>query len=139
MRNILLSIIAILTILSSLSIQAQKVDRIKYKADDLFEFRENGEKIRRLIGNVVFVQETTTMYCDSSYYYVKDNVMEAFGKVKIIDDSVTITSRRLIYNGQDRTAKLRENVVYVKADQRLPTEFLDYYMDTEIGNYYNGG
>ncbi|MEQ9007010.1 MAG: OstA-like protein, partial [Ekhidna sp.] len=108
-------------------------------ADDLFEFRKNGEKIRRLIGNVVFAQETTTMYCDSSYYYVKDNVMEAFGKVRIIDDSVTITSRKLVYNGQDRTSKLRGNVVYTKGDQRLTTEFLDYNMDTEIGNYYNGG
>lgn len=123
----------------SMSAEAQKVDRIKYKADDLFEFRKDGEKIRRLIGNVVFAQKTSTMYCDSSYYYVKDNIMEAFGRVKIVDDSVTITSNKLIYDGQDRTAKLRENVVYIKGDQRLTTEFLDYNMDTEVGNYFNGG
>ncbi len=122
-----------------MSAQAQKGDRIKYKADDLFEFRKNGEKIRRLIGNVVFVQESSTMYCDSSYYYADDNVMEAFGRVKIVDDSVTITSNKLIYNGQDRTSKLRNNVVYVKGDQRLTTEFLDYHMDTEVGHYFNGG
>ncbi len=126
-------------ILSAIGAQAQKVDRIKYKADDLFEFRKDGEKIRRLIGNVVFAQETSTMYCDSSYYYVKDNTMEAFGHVRIVDDSVTITSRKLIYNGQDRTAKLRENVVYTKGEQRLTTNFLDYNMDTEVGNYFNGG
>ena len=120
-------------------LSAQKMDRIKYKADDLYEFQENGEKIRRLIGNVVFAQQNSTMYCDSSYYYVKDNVMEAFGHVKIVDDSVTITSNKLIYDGQDRTSKLRENVVYTKGDQRLTTDFLDYNMDTEIGNYFNGG
>ncbi|MEP1925352.1 MAG: OstA-like protein [Ekhidna sp.] len=124
---------------TAMSAEAQKVDRIKYKADDLFEFQKNGEKIRRLIGNVVFAQKTSTMYCDSSYYYVKDNVMEAFGHVRIIDDSVTITSRKLIYNGQDRTSKLRENVIYTKGDQRLTTDFLDYNMDTEVGNYFNGG
>ncbi len=131
--------LGLLMLLLSLSTAAQKVDRIKYKAEDLFEFRKNGEKIRRLIGNVVFAQKTSTMYCDSSYYYVKDNVMEAFGRVKIVDDSVTITSRKLIYNGQNRTAKLRDNVVYVKGDQRLTTNFLDYNMDTEVGNYFNGG
>ncbi|MEP0986538.1 OstA-like protein [Ekhidna sp.] len=139
MRKLVQTTFFFTILLNTLSIQAQKVDRIKYKAEDLFEFRKDGEKIRRLIGNVVFAQETTTMYCDSSYYYVKDNVMEAFGNVKIIDDSVTITARSLIYNGQDRTAKLRQNVVYTKADQRLTTNFLDYNMDTEVGNYYNGG
>ncbi|WP_425392459.1 OstA-like protein [Ekhidna sp.] len=140
MRKLLqFTFVLFVLILSALSANAQKVDRIKYKAEDLFEFRKNGEKIRRLIGNVVFAQKTTTMYCDSSYYYVEDNVMEAFGRVKIIDDSVTITSDRLIYDGQTRTAQLRDNVIYTKADQRLTTNFLDYNMDTEIGNYYNGG
>lgn len=139
MRKLLQTILVISFVLCCRDTYAQKVDRIKYKAEDLFEFRKNGEKIRRLVGNVVFAQETTTMYCDSSYYYVKDNVMEAFGHVKIIDDSVTITSKKLIYNGQDRTAKLRQNVIYTKADQRLTTDFLDYNMDTEEGQYFNGG
>lgn len=139
MRKLVQTIFVLTILLSSMSSHAQTTDRIKYKADDLFEFRKNGEKIRRLIGNVVFAQKSSTMYCDSSYYYVKDNVMEAFGHVRIIDDSVTITSDKLIYNGQDRTSKLRENVVYIKADQRLTTDFLDYNMDTEVGNYFNGG
>ncbi|MEQ6166686.1 MULTISPECIES: OstA-like protein [unclassified Ekhidna] len=139
MRKLLQTILVFSLLLLCWNTQAQKKDRIKYKAEDLYEFRKNGEKIRRLIGNVVFAQETTTMYCDSSYYYVNDNVMEAFGHVKIIDDSVTITSRKLIYNGQDRTAKLRQNVIYTKADQRLTTDFLDYNMDTEEGQYFNGG
>ena len=139
MRKSIYFTLGLVTLFITFNSAAQKVDRIKYKADDLYEFQKNGEKIRRLIGNVVFVQKNSTMYCDSSYYYVKDNVMEAFGHVKIIDDSVTITSKKLIYNGQDRTAKLRENVLYTKGDQRLTTEFLDYNMDTEIGNYFNGG
>ena len=139
MRKLVQTTFVFIIFLSAVGAYAQKGDRIKYKADDLFEFRKNGEKVRRLIGNVVFAQETSTMYCDSSYYYVNNNTMEAFGRVRIVDDSVTITSRKLIYNGQDRTAKLRENVVYTKGEQRLTTEFLDYNMDTEVGNYFNGG
>ena len=139
MRKLVQTIFVFIVLLTALGTQAQTMDRIKYKADDLFEFRKNGEKIRHLIGNVVFVQKTSTMYCDSSYYYVEDNVMEAFGHVRIVDDSVTITSRKMIYNGQDRTSKLRENVIYTKGDQRLTTDFLDYNMDTDVGNYFNGG
>jgi len=126
-------------IVSSSYSNAQDKDRIKYKADELYEFRKDGKKIRRLIGNVVFVQKTSTMYCDSSLYYVKENIMEAYGRVKIVDDSVTITSKRLIYDGDTRDAQLRENVVYTKGDQKLVTDFLDYNMDTEVGNYFNNG
>lgn len=117
----------------------QKNERIKYKADELFEFRENGQKIRKLTGNVIFAQEGTTMYCDSSLYYVKQNLMEAFGHVKIVDDSVVITAQTLVYNGKQKTAKLREDVVYTKGEQQLFTNFLDYNTDTEIAEYFNNG
>ncbi len=124
---------------SFFSIMAQKMDRIKYNANELYEFQENGEKIRRLIGDVVFKQKTSTMYCDSAYYYVKDNLMKAFGHIKIEDDSIRIISKNMIYNGQDRTAQLRDDVIYTKGDQRLTTNFFDYNLETEVGHYFKGG
>jgi lipopolysaccharide export system protein LptA len=139
MRNLLQYFILLSVVLSTYHVQAQRTGKIKYKADDLFEFRKGGEKVRRLVGNVVFAQETSTMYCDSALYYVKGNIMEAYGHVRIVDDSVTITSKRLIYNGTDGTAKLRDNVVYTKGDQKLTTNNLDYNMDSEVGTYFNGG
>ncbi|MEM0938752.1 MAG: OstA-like protein [Bacteroidota bacterium] len=139
MRKILQVSISFLSLCTAFHALSQEVDRIKYKADELYEFKKKGQKIRRLIGNVIFVQETSTMYCDSSLYYVKDNVMEAYGRVKIVDDSVTITSRKLIYNGNTRDANLREKVVYTKGERKLVTDFLDYNMDTEVGNYFNSG
>lgn len=130
---------SILLLLASLSTNAQQKDKIKYNAEEMFGLRENGKTMRRLIGNVVFTQKTSIMYCDSAIYYVKENVMEAFGHVKIVDDSVTITSNRLTYNGDDRSTKLRENVIYTKGEKRLNTDFLDYNLDSEVGNYFNNG
>ena len=117
----------------------QANERIQYQADKLFEFREKGQKIRKLTGNVIFKQKTTTMYCDSSLFYVKNNTMEAYGRVRIVDDSVTITSRKLIYDGKTRTAQLRENVIYTKEEQKLTTDFLVYNIETEVGNYFHTG
>ncbi len=128
-----------LIILPLVTFGQKKNERIQYKADELFEFREKGKKIRKLTGNVVFAQEGTTMYCDSSLYYVRDNVMEAFGHVKIIDDSTVITSNTLVYDGKQKTAKLREQVIYTHGEQQLFTDFLDYNTDTEVANYFNGG
>lgn len=118
---------------------AQKSDKIKYKADDFYEYSQNGVRLRRLTGNVVFTQKTSMMFCDSALFHVKENTMEAFGEVVIEDDSVTITAKKLIYDGNNRTAKLREEVVYQKGEQMLFTDFLNYEMDTEIGNYQNSG
>lgn len=113
--------------------------RIQYDAELLIETRQQGKKVKKLIGNVVFKQKTTTMYCDSSFFYSKKNIMEAYGHVKIVDDSVTITSNSLIYDGNSRTAQLRDNVIYTKGEQRLTTDFLDYNMESEVGNYFNEG
>lgn len=139
MRKLLLFGFSMLMLFSSLLTIAQKKDKIKYDAEEMIGERQNGKSLRRLIGNVVFKQESSTMYCDSAIFYVKENIMEAFGHVRIVDDSVTITSRKLIYYGDTEDAKLRENVIYSKGEQRLTTDFLDYNMDTEVGNYINKG
>ena len=60
--------------------------------------------------------------------------MEAFGRVRIVDDSVLITARKLIYDGDNRKTQLRENVIYTRGDRRLYTDFLDYDLDAEIAH-----
>jgi len=115
-------------------------DKVKYKASGSMDvFKLKGEKVQRLIDNVVFTQKTTTIYCDSAFFYKKRNSMEAFGRVRIVDDSVTITSKNLFYNGNTRKAELRNNVIYTKGFTRLTTDNLDYDMDAEIGHYFEGG
>ncbi|MFY0605229.1 MAG: Organic solvent tolerance protein OstA [Cyclobacteriaceae bacterium] len=117
----------------------QKQERIKYQADEMNFERNKGDSYRLLSGNVVFKQEGTTVYCDTSYFYRSDNRMEAFGHIRIVDDSTTITSKKLIYEGDNRMAKLRDKVVYMRGERRLYTDFLDYDLDGEIAHYFNKG
>lgn len=121
------------------SFSQEKKEKIRYKADIGRRIKINGERVQKLNNNVVFKQENTTVYCDSSFYYKTTNTMEAFGHVKIVEDSTTITSDFLIYNGDLRTAKLRDNVIYQEGEKRLYTEFLDYDLDNEIAHYFNNG
>lgn len=65
--------------------------------------------------------------------------MEAYGRVRIVDDSVVITSRKLFYDGNERKARLRENVIYTRGERRLYTDFLDYDLETEVAEYFNNG
>lgn len=123
----------------ALESDAQGKKKIKYQADSLFFAKKDGESYRKLKNNVVFKQKNTTVYCDSSFFYPKRNVMEAYGKVRIVDDSVNITSRSLVYDGNDRKARLRQNVIYTRGERRLYTDFLDYDLETEVAHYFNDG
>ncbi len=119
--------------------QGRKAKRIKYRAETLTVGKRDGEKYQKLLDNVVFTQEGTRVDCDSSYYFKKNNAMEAYGHVKITDDSVTITSVRLNYYGDQRLSELRQNVIYRKGERRMYTDFLDYNLDLEIAHYFNDG
>ncbi|MDA9905935.1 hypothetical protein N9D01_01215 [Cyclobacteriaceae bacterium] len=125
-------------LLLSLASTAQK--RIRYTAKGKQEVvRKEGQSIRYLIDSVVFVQKETTVYCDSAIYIKAENQMRAYDHVKIINDSTVVTSDRLIYQGEDRIAQLREDVIYKRGYQELYTDHLDYSLDTEVAYYYNGG
>jgi len=120
--------------------QAQRRVRLK-EADVLRMGKKNNQSYQRLIGNVVFTQNETTIYCDSAHFYKKENSIEAFGKVRIIEgDSITITGSQLIYNGDEKIAKLRRNVVFTKLKTAtLHTNNLDYLRVPNRAYYFNGG
>lgn len=103
--------------------------------------QRNGESYNKFIGDVIFEQKETRIYCDSALYFRKKNLVEAFGHVQIKKgDSINITARKLIYNGDKGEALLRTNVIFrKKAGMTLYTDFLDYDLDREIAKYFNGG
>ncbi len=109
-------------------------------ADSLKGSIKDGKRFDRLIGHVVFVQNTTHIFCDSAYFFRSENRLEAFGHVHITDDSVDITSLRLQYDGTKKIAYLRQNVIFEKLKiAKLYTEFLDYYRMKNEARYFNGG
>lgn len=119
---------------------AQK--KVKLRQADLAKGgKKDGDRYERLLGNVIFTQNKTTIYCDSAHFYKKLNSLEAYGKVRITEgDSVNITGRKLEYDGDKKLAKLRSNVVFTKlATATLYTDYLDYSRATNMAYYFNGG
>ena len=116
--------------------------RVKLKHADVARGGiKDGIRIDRFIGNVVFVQNKTTIYCDSAIFYKSKNSVDAFGKVLITEgDSVTVTSSSLTYDGNSKIAFLRRNVVFTKLGiATLYTDFLDYDRKKNEARYFNGG
>jgi lipopolysaccharide export system protein LptA len=140
MRRLTPIALLLLIFLAPATAWAQKKLKLK-QADKLSGIRINGDRVDRVKGNVIFEQNTTTIYCDSAYLYKSRNSIEAFGHVRILEgDSVTITGKRLEYDGNTKKAKLRDNVVFTKlATATLYTEFLDYDRPVNKAYYFNGG
>ena len=102
---------------------------------------KQGVAFQKLIGNVQLVQEDTRIYGDSVLLYRDRNVTEVFGKIVRIEkgDSITITGGRLLYDGNQKLAEMRNNVVYRDPSMTLYTDYLDFDMQRNLAYYYEGG
>lgn len=136
MRLILIHFL-VLTSISGVLAQKIKLEH----ADVLKGGTSGGVRVARPVGNVVFKQGRTTIFCDSAILNKAENSLEAFGKIKILEgDSVTITAGGLTYEGNNRIARLRKNVVFTKLNSlQLFTNYLDYYRNKSLAKYFNGG
>jgi lipopolysaccharide export system protein LptA len=119
----------------------QKPEKIELvRADALEGGSFNGVEIRKLIGNVVFKQKDTYLYCDSAYQYADRNSMEGYSNVRITQgDTVTATSNTVSYNGDTRMAQLRGDVVLKDPKMTLTTPSLDYDLERKTAFYTEGG
>ena len=118
----------------------QKKEKITYKADELKFRRIDKEPVRKLIGNVIFIQGDTEIKCDYANFYNRKNTLEAYGNILITNsDSSTINAQLLVYDGETKTAKLRKNVVYKKENEQIKTNNLDYFIKEKRGFFFNEG
>jgi lipopolysaccharide export system protein LptA len=134
--------IPFLVLLASVDLHAQKTARsVRIDGDSLFAKTVNGTMLEFTVGNVVFRDKETIIYCDSAVRNTTEDVLELFGSIRINDgDSVRITSNRLIYESLTRMVRLRGNVVFRRTGQAtLYTDFLDYDRMRQEARYYEGG
>ncbi len=135
MKNFLV----LLLICFGIKVVAQEPSKIHLVHSDALEYDEKkGGKVRKLIGHVQFEQDTTVMFCDSAYFPMDRNYIEAFAHVHIIkNDSIHIFGEELHYNGDTKFAEIFRKVRLTNHDMTLTTEYLTYDMKTDIGNYNN--
>lgn len=142
-RHLLAFVVVFFGVLFLMPQQASGQKKVNLKKADQARggTKPDGEKFQRLIGNVIFTQNNTTIFCDSAHFFRKRNSIEAFGHVHIVEgDSIDITGSRLQYDGDSKTARMRRNVVFTKlATATLYTDNLDFNRTKNQIYYFNGG
>lgn len=119
----------------------QKKDKVYLlHADSLTFDAEMSADYKVLHGNVQFRKDSMYMYCDSAYFYEKNNSLDAFGNVRMEQgDTLFIFGDVLYYNGAEQLARLRNNVYMINRNVTLFTDSLNYDMAENLGYYFVGG
>ena len=148
MRSVRLSITLVLSLSFFVGLGQEKAEKAKKKraeielihADRFTVDKTTPKGASKLKGDVQLRHQDAMMYCDSAFLYEKDNSLDAFGHVRIVEgDSLHLSGDSLFYDGNTRIAKIRGKVRIDNGASLLTTYFLDYYRDTEMGHYYGGG
>ena len=76
---------------------------------------------------VHFVHNGVNLYCDKAVLYKKENFVEAFSNVRMVQgDTITMTAKYLEYSGKTELAFARGNVVLTEPSSTLTTEKLHF-------------
>jgi len=123
-------------------VNAQKKTRVEILNMNYFRSDDKiGNGAKRLIGNVIFKQDSTIMTCDSAWFYSKQNMFEAYSNVHLYkegDETIDVKSEFLRHNGNTKMAQFRKNVVLRDTQVVLYTDSLDYNIQSDIGYYLYG-
>ena len=131
----------IITVFLSLDVWSQSESRIYLlHSDRLFHDTRIDAKAQILVGNVQFRHDDVFMYCDSALFYEASNSLDAFGNVRMVQgDTVSLVGDVMYYDGLDKLARVRNNVVLVHGQMTLYTDSLDYDRLYNVGYFFEGG
>ena len=145
-KVVILQLILLIPVLSALIQAIQPQDqknkkRIDIENADIYTYDEKIKaNAERLIGHVRFRHNNVLMFCDSAYQYRDTNMVDAYGKVHIIQgDTLNLYGDKLNYNGNNKLAKFRGHVKLIDKSITLTTDALDFDLSTNIGTYLTGG
>ena len=140
----ILGVLAIGNALCSVSIAAQdstKTSLVYLEHSETLSFDENRLPDAQILrGDVRFRHDSVLMFCDSAYFFEKDNSLHAFGHVHMIQgDTLEGFGDVLYYNGNTKMARLRKNVKLIHQQTTLTTDSLNYDRIHDIAYYFSGG
>jgi lipopolysaccharide export system protein LptA len=92
-----------------------------------------------LRGNVRFRHDNALMYCDSAYFYDGQNSFDAFGNVRVIQQSMTLNANKMFYNGNTKLLRARGNVILNTEELTIHTDNMDFDRTRNFGYYFDGG
>ena len=89
---------------------------------------------------VHFVHNGINLYCDKAIWYPKEDFIEAFSNVRMVQgDTITMTAKYIEYSGKTELAFARGNVILKEPQSTLTTEKLHFDRSKQQAYYDTSG
>lgn len=105
------------------------------RAREVIGVTVDGERVRKLIGNVSLRTDEMTMFCDSAYQYLDKNEVRAFGNIEINTQEENIYADTLIYFTDVDFSQLRGRVIIEADSATIYSQAVDYRFSTKVGHF----
>ena len=142
-RNILYSVFTLLACLPVAAQQKEQSDSLVrlLKSQYVQTVDVEGGRFRKVVGPARFLHNDTYLLCDTAYWNVETNIIDAWGNVSILQDETVLTSDKLVYLVDQDLAQFRGSVVQLtdKDHNTLRTRHLDYNTKDSVAVFMNGG
>ena len=143
--NKLRLIFSVLTILAGFPLLAQKESQdslvvlVSSKSAQVVDIE--GASYRKVVGPARFLHNDTYLLCDTAYWNVDSNIIDAWGNVSILQEETVLTSDKLTYLIDMDLAQFRGSVVQLtdKDHNTLRTRHLDYNTKDSVAIFMHGG
>ncbi|MBQ1857971.1 MAG: hypothetical protein II142_07270, partial [Bacteroidales bacterium] len=101
----------------------------------------NGSNYRKVTGPARFLHNNTYLICDTAYWHVDRQEIEAIGNVRILQEQTVLSGDNLTYFIDRDLAEFRGTLVQLedKDHNMLRTRFLDYNTRDSVAVFQNGG
>ena len=98
-----------------------------------------GKAFRKAV-DATFLHNGTLLICDTAYWRVDENIINAKGNVRLSQEGTELTSEKLDYYVNDNLAQFRGGVVQLrdKENNILRTHFLDYNTADSVAVFSKG-
>ena len=100
---------------------------------------EDGKSYRKAV-DATFLHNDTYLLCDTAYWRVDENTINAKGNVQLMQEGTVLTSETLDYYVDDDLAQFRGGVVQLldKENNTLRTRYLDYNTADSVATFFQG-
>lgn len=99
----------------------------------------DGKAFRKAV-DATFLHNGTLLICDTAYWKVDENIINAKGNVRLSQEGTELTSEKLDYYVNDNLAQFRGGVVQLrdKENNILRTHYLDYNTADSVAVFSKG-
>ena len=134
-------ILLLASLFAGTMLNAQDEKRIEILNSEYMEYDASvASGVVKYVGEVAFQQQDMQLSCDSAWYFARENNVNAFGNVHIIQgDTLNLYGDELRYSGNNKFAEMRHNVTLIDKETILTTDYLDFDLGNNIGYYERHG